>query len=277
VIKSLSENVKYENVMTMLDSPLGQNFYQATKLRYSMLDHFEAQRHGAYCGIASAVIGLNCYYRYFFSSKHENTQSPRTTQKIYSKKFIYGKHWKYKEDLQYGLTIDQIHESLRSYIKAAELPITVEKVSLEDPSSLFTRFRKDLVSMVATNSESWSFIIVNFWRNFKGFRAGHFVPIGSYYCPKTKNKKRTRTKTKEDEVELEEEEQVLLLDVALHRTKPHYIPLKTLCYLMVRPDNMTSSPRGYLLLTNVSKNGTTGTSSTSSGLGNSDSVSKSQA
>eukprot|EP01124_Arcella_intermedia_P024815 TRINITY_DN4271_c0_g2_i1.p1 TRINITY_DN4271_c0_g2~~TRINITY_DN4271_c0_g2_i1.p1 ORF type:complete len:136 (-),score=32.66 TRINITY_DN4271_c0_g2_i1:10-417(-) len=119
--------------------------------------------------------------------------------------------------MRYGLTLQQVNRLL-NLIKN----VSTKVIQSPDPAALHL----ELVNHLQLLSQRTHTIIINFWRNYKDHKGGHFSIISSY-C--------------------KEHEAVLILDVSKRDIKPHWIKLQNLVTLMVKLD--LDTPRGAILLT----------------------------
>ncbi len=223
-MKHLSDLVIYSDHLVHNDTPLGTEIYSTmappAKATFSeMAKCFEPQREGAFCGIASAAICL----------KYLLGVSPNFTQDALYRNHVRGKLWKTKTDIRYGLTLSQISSLVLS---GGGTALEAAEVQMSDPAELEKAMLQDLAIAFSDSGLQSKCLIINFYRVFKEHWGGHFCPISGY-------------------ARREGVDYVFILDVAAHRTQPHWFPVKQLIPLMCRFDG--PAPRGYILISKVLK------------------------
>jgi len=99
-------------------------------------------------------------------------------------------------------------------------------ISSSNFDPLKSQFVTDLQFVFSKEKPTHS-IIINFWRDFKDHKGGHFSPISAYHA---------------------NEQKVLILDVSKKRGEPHWLSIDVLILLMCKVDGTSREPRGYLLV-----------------------------
>jgi hypothetical protein len=191
----------YSSILIPLFSPVGEELFSSSYHKsYDYLNpNFEGQEHLSYCGIACACILLKSLL-----------PSQKWNQSTISSNVAYTSN---------GIILSKLSHILEVYGLYSQIRYC-ENETIEE------QFRNDL-------KEEKSFIIVNYWRQFKDkdtghtHRYGHFSLIGGYN-PLT--------------------DHVLILDPNVKRFPHHWLLLKDLVRMMCTYDSMSSRNRGYLLV-----------------------------
>ncbi len=223
--RDLSDSISYAPSMIPQASLESDKLFsnmspEALKISHALSQNHEPQVSGAFCGIASAVIAL----KYLFSD-NPAMLSKLTQEKLHDD-YVKGKFWKTKEDVRYGLSLPQIGSLVAA---AGGKEVEVKMVQIPNVDALEESFKGDLESAFGAGPEP-KVIIINFYRDYKEHRGGHFCPIGGYS-------------------RMNGTDYAFILDVAAHRAKPHWFPVKQLVPLMCRFDG--KMPRGYLIVSKV--------------------------
>ena len=216
-LKVISEKIDYaSNMIAHCEELLVNMKEEGRMILKSLVSYYEGQIKGNFCGIVSPVICLKHLLPEIFK---------KVTQRDLYFAYVKDKFWKTKHDSYYGLSLAQVGSLVSS---AAKDKINLKIVQNKSIKDLETQFRKDLKSIFEYNEKKA--ILINFYRNYKEHRGGHFSPIAGYS-------------------EIKGREYVYILDVAAHRSSPHWFPLKELIPLMCRFDG--KQPRGYLVITRM--------------------------
>ena len=223
LMKKLADQVNYGEHVVPYSTDKADKIHAAMDLNsqriyQEMTTQFEGQKDGAFCGVASAAICL----RHLFNSVPE--KHAQFTQEAMYNKFIKNKMWKTKTDIRYGLTLDQIADLIG---KAGGPEVTAKSVRIPDITALETKMKADLTAVFTASETQKMCMIINFCRDYKGHKGGHFCPVAGYS-------------------KYEGTEYAFILDVATHRSEPHWFPIKQLIPLMCRFDGKL--PRGYILI-----------------------------
>lgn len=224
------------------------------------------QEHGSWCGIASSSIAL----RYLLGAG-----APESTQRELYDKHVLGIVVGRKHGMRYGLTLTNVRELLEGWSEvhsasilargdakmvdsdtaAAAAPaaaaagsgadggtprnvIAVKQVSHALPTDTEEALTRDLEALFPVSSDTVDIkprgiMIANLWRRAFGHRGGHMVPVAGYVPT---------------DVSTSSPAQLLLLDVAGHRTTPHWVRVAEFATLLARPDRTVNKPRGYLVV-----------------------------
>jgi hypothetical protein len=261
--------IDYEKTIIYLDSAEGQRLLSevadTSYSQYKVLSrHFEAQKRGSFCSLASGVIVLNS----LLSSEHSNEKNPLAlTQEQLWETIRNPKNGflKREEDMRYGLTLSQVAAMLR--IQHHNISVTVRTSQHFDELSAWflhdlettyglpgvsLRQQRELARVLSTTAFDTSsvnrtnassacntlpqtssphrrqqFIIVNFWRNFRQHSGGHVTPLAAYHPT---------------------ERMVLILETNQKRASHHWIHIDVLTLLMTCIDRTSNRPRGYLIV-----------------------------
>lgn len=209
-----AEDIDYENSISPLESYKGKTFLDnavAQKLcqYHDLISFYQHQEHGAFCALAS--IGT----AYDFMSGKKLLSQTKLWQVL-----VEENHFK-ESKLKYGLSIVQASELART------VGLDVKLYSNTDLTFIQEKLECSLEAALPTSS---SVVVINFWRNFKEHRGGHFSPVVAY------DKQRR---------------QVLIMDTNNKRSFPHWISLDLLIFLLCKVDRTSGCPRGFLVLSNV--------------------------
>jgi hypothetical protein len=131
--KKKPKSIDYENTIIFLDSPEGQRLLSevagTSYSQYKVLSqHFEAQKRGSFCSLASSVIVLNALFSSEFSNAKTPTFSLLTQDKLWEvirnprNGFL-----KREEDMRYGLTLSQVASMLQFQCKNTQVTIRSTK------------------------------------------------------------------------------------------------------------------------------------------------------
>jgi len=218
-----TEDIWYPFVITALQSPEGMKYLDKSHHdSYLILkNHFESQKTGSFCGIASAAIVLNSLFGVDSKLQELTSHNNQFTQDAlhdFVKQFLV------PEDprMSYGLTLLQVVFMLEQYGVS-----TIVRMH-SDPKILGKQLREDLLNFIINfKKEEETFIICNYWRQLTGHRGGHISPICGYEP---------------------ESDQLLVLDVNTSRFPHHWIPFKHLVSLMYKIDPAQGKPRGYVIV-----------------------------
>jgi len=195
-----------------------------------VVPYFELQETGAFCGLASITIVVNTIL-----NEKRITQS--FLWNLVLERILNGN----KAEMRYGLSLQQV-DTLFTMLNGAKSI----KRQICDHSILKIQFQHDLdfvfqpqqqeqqqIHPTTTTSNNTPqnqnskkhMIVINFWRDYKNHKGGHFSPIVAY------SKKYSS---------------VLIFDVSKQRGRPHWISIDILVLLMSKKDG--NVPRGYLIM-----------------------------
>jgi hypothetical protein len=131
--KQNPKSIDYENTIIFLDSPEGQRLLsevaETSYSQYKLLSrHFEAQKRGSFCSLASSVIVLNA----LFSSGSSNEKTAPVTLLTQEKLWEIIRNpkngfLKREEDMRYGLTLSQVASLLQFQRKNVQVTLRSSK------------------------------------------------------------------------------------------------------------------------------------------------------
>jgi hypothetical protein len=179
-----------------------------------LLEHFTAQEHGAYCGVASMVVALNALgvpapsmaegSRFHYHTQQNFFSNPGV-EAVATADFIQ----------HHGMTLDQLGAFLAAF------PLTVQVTRAGD--STLSAFRQ---RAIANLERPGDLFLVNFHRPEIGQEGGgHISPLAAYDAAS---------------------DRFLLLDVARYRYPPTWIPARALYDAMNTTDRSTGLTRGFV-------------------------------
>jgi len=194
-----------------------------------LIDYYEPQEHGAYCGIASAAIVMNYA-----------TQSKRFTQQDIAQ-YVYSSSWNSGQGARYGLSLDQVGDIISHY----GIQCTVYHVQPEQLSHYYDVLLRALQPASNPNTGTRTAVIGNYWRQFDGWRGGHFSPFNGSRCVEDRGQ---LSDAMERDGSQERVVETMVLDTQPKRAPIHWIPLTSLISMMSRADSTSKQTRGFIVV-----------------------------
>ncbi len=200
--------------LVALDSPEGQRLFEEADARadyWTLIEQYETQKSGNFCGVASSVMVLNALQ--VTAPTDDQTGAPVYTQADF---FNACARAVLSPTMMPGMTIDQLADLLQCH------PATAHAVHAADTT--LAEFRSSAAKNLATAGD---YIIVNYDRAGVGQEhMGHISPLGAYDA-------------KADEF--------LLLDVARYKYPPVWVGSTALFAAMSTDDFVSGKTRGYVV------------------------------
>ena len=217
-----ADPANYESQMVSLMSPAGQVLTAQMSDEWAarsalLLDCFEAQVNGAFCALASTVIGLRVL----------RATSPTLihTGRLPTQDELFNEYIRCRPGgMQGGVSLGELFELLCDYsARRCSKRLQVELHASHDAGQTLRQLHADL--LLASSDQS--VILVNFKRRLHGQWTGHWSVLGGVVDVSPRGS------------------MVLVLDVAAHKVGAHWIPLSMLvgCISTV---NARGEFRGYL-------------------------------
>lgn len=238
----------YERAMLLLDCDAGQQFSAhlsdegATQL-WLLLNSFEPQQHGAWCGLAVAATAL----------KALGAIEPPTQTALFEEALVV-QRMTVQRQLNGGLSLDDLRQLMLRSLQRHNLSVGVRCVSAANPELLASSLDADLIEGASSASRGAGggarpdaaaalrpLLLVNLIRTLGGSTTGHWVLVGGA-------------------VRVGGERWVLILDPAAHKCGPHWLPELQLIACMATL-NVRGEPRGYLALESYPRHSDNGTDS----------------
>jgi glutathione-S-conjugate glycine hydrolase len=200
--------------LVALDSAEGQRLFEEADARadfWTLGEHYEMQRSGNFCGVASAVMVLNALQ--VTAPTDDQTGAPVYTQADFFNACARGV---LSPTLMPGMTIDQLADLLQCH------PAAAHAVHAADTN--LAEFRTVAAKNLATPGD---YIVVNYDRAGVGQEhMGHISPLGAYNAKADK---------------------FLLLDVARYKYPPVWADAAALFAAMSTDDVVSGKSRGYVV------------------------------
>jgi hypothetical protein len=179
---------------------------------FALIQNYQPQLNPCSCGLACAVIVLNCLRSSGESFRQLDLLNAKT-DRIKPRRFLTPEA---KGLAQAGLTLDELAKILRVF----SLNVTV--LPAKDGAEAF---RRDLKRVLKAPNQ---FLVSNFlFSRLFGEGGGHFVPVGAYD---------------------EKSDSALLVEVANHRRLWYWAPTEWIYEAMNVIDPDSGRPRGYLII-----------------------------
>jgi len=192
---------------------LAQNLDDADAI--PLLSHFESQRYGSYCGIASSVIVMNALGREAPPNPALGTFRYNTQESVVGDAETASVAPAERINTQ-GMTLDELGGILRAH----SLDVTVVHGADIELDSFRTQIREGV-------AREGDFLLVNYFRPGVGQQGGgHISPIAAYD---------------------EETDRALILDVAQYRYPPAWVEIETLWSAIRTTDDSSGLTRGFVV------------------------------
>ena len=198
-----------------LDSPEGQRLFAEADARadfFSLSEHYETQRSGNFCGVASAVMVLNAL-------QVTAPIAPEVGAPIFTQENFWNERARgvLSPTLMPGMTVGQLADLLQCH------PATARVVHAADTTLA------DFRALAAKNlSTPGDYIIVNYDRAGVGQETmGHISPLAAYEAKADK---------------------FLLLDVARYKYPPVWVDAAALFAAMSTNDFVSAKTRGFVVV-----------------------------